>query len=314
MNKRKFCVEELPSDRLWSDSLPKACGSNAATRTREILDSAHQRSIMSMAIGCRPEESKSSAKSTLLSSLDSIEAADSRAERNAATNATSASDALWLDANRSDDDAAGSAEGDSEGLVRQKAICVIQSLLTVGFEFTEEVIRQIQSKIDSGESSFLREKITLKILKTKLRKSKRKDKSKAMVGKDSDLNSSNRLPRKQATRESGQLKSALYDLGAMEAEQILHKLISITEKPQESSKPGEHLLSLISPVIKGLYWINNVKFPEIKSIWRRRLLKAHQERRPEGWPQVVPQNYRLTISKRPVQYRNGPIAATLLHQ
>lgn len=311
MNNRKFCVEESSPTHPWSDSLPKASRNTAASRTREILDSVHQRSTMSKAIGYRPEESKLSAKSTLLSSLDSIEAVDARAQRKAATNATSDSDALWPDTNRSDDDAAGSTEGDSEGLVRQKAICVIESLLAVGFEFTDEVIRQIQSKIDSGESSFLREKITLKILKTKLRKSKRKDKSKVMVGKDGDSNSTNRLARRQATRENPLPTSGLCDLGAMEAEQILHKLISVTETLQETSKPGERLLSLISPVIKGLYWINNVKFPEIKSIWRRRLLKAHQERRPEGWPKVVPQNYRLNISKKPIEYRNGPIAATL---
>lgn len=188
-------------------------------------------------------------------------------------------------------------EMDSEDSLKLKIIQVIQNLLLIGYEFSEEVLHQIRQKIDPDESPSVRSKITLKILKTKLRKSRRKDKARINPPNDDYLNS--KISQMNASKKSSRNQGGSLT-GEFEADEILHKLISSSEKSQEISSLGGQLLSLITPKPMGLYWINNVKFSEIKSIWRRRLLKARQEKKPEGFPAVVPHNYRLNISKKPL--------------
>lgn len=308
MSHNKFCTgEPLLSQHRWVGSPQPRVEQRPTNRTTNQDSGA--RHTMSRAIGCPVGSKQPSTKSTLPQSEDSIEGETSSGSRQAANKCLDADIHRHLDY-MSEAEAGESTEGDSPNLVRQKCLSVINSLLTNGFDFSNEVIRQIQSKIDIGESPFLREKITLKILKTKLRKSKRKDKSKITARLDGDTKSSKVLERIASAGETYYQTLGLTHRDVIEAEQILHKLISVSEKTQEHSKPGEHLLSLISPSPKGLYWINNVKVPEIKSIWRRRLLKEHLERRPEGWPLVVPPNYRLNINKRPLTYRSWPLGIT----
>ena len=264
---------------------------------------------MSRAIGCPLGSRQSSAVSTLLPSEKSIEGDTSTGSRQAAKTRLDP-DIHHHPNNLSEIEAGESTEGDSPSLIRQKCLSVVNTLLVTGFDFSDDVVRQIQSKIDPGESPFLREKITLKILKTKLRKSKRKDKSKVAERMDGDTKPCPILERTPSTGQNYYQTQGLSDRDAIAAEKILHKLISVSEKTQEHAKPGEHLLSLITPSPKGLYWIDNVKVPEIKAIWRRRLLKERQEQRPEGWPLVVPNNYRLNINKKPLTYRSRPLGFT----
>ena len=201
---------------------------------------------------------------------------------------------------RSNHDAQMSVDDDSEESVRTKVIDIIQSMIQAGCEFEDDLISLIRAKIDPDESLLQRFKIILKILKTKHRKAIRKDKNKAINKKDAFLNLNSNLSETNlknycSCREidcNGHLESKI--------EKTLQKLIIVDRQVNIMSKPGERLLSLINPQSKGLYWINHVKIPEIKSIWRRRLTIAQKEQKPEEWPSIVPENYRLNMNKRPL--------------
>lgn len=276
--------------------------------TRDEASSHPQLPAMSKAIGCHLV-SNSSAKSTLSHSLDSCDLMNACCDAQAARQIPVPKDDQYYHDSRSEFESFEPANGDSESLLRQKTIGIIDSLLEKHFEFTEEVFDQIHIKIDEEQNPIQRERIILKILKTKLRKSKRKGKCKGLDNDEASHLPGSCTGKKWRSTESLGPVPGRSSLDALKAEQILLRLMSVRKSCQDCPNPGDRLLSLISPVPMGLYWINNVKFPEIKSIWRRRLLKEHKERKPEGWPAVVPENFRLNISKKALRFRSRPLIA-----
>lgn len=195
--------------------------------------------------------------------------------------------------------------------LKEKAKCIMQCLEIIGFKFEGDAIKQIRSKLDLDAPEDTKIKVCLKILKTKLRKSKRKERHRQVdtpskpTSKIGILNSKTSKPttyydiEKQDCLESK--GSPLMD--AQEADKMLQILISVEKQAKSSTKPGDKLLELLSPKPLGLYWLNNSKLPEIKALWRRRLVRAKEEKKPESWPDMVPVNYRLNNSKKPIHYR-----------
>lgn len=202
------------------------------------------------------------------------------------------------------------AEDSEVGDSREKAISILRILTSIGFKFDTDAINQIRAKLDLDTPEDLKVKVILKILKTKLRKTKRKERNRESDNcrpKDSGMHASKKTSSAGffgvGEYSSSDSEEALESISAHEAEEILHTLISVQKEKKSSEKPGARLLEFLRPKPIGIYWLNNSKLPEIKALWRRRLLRAIEVQRPDDWPAVVPANYRLNICKKPVGYR-----------
>lgn len=197
---------------------------------------------------------------------------------------------------------------DTFEIMRIKSIMVIQSLIEADLNL-EGLVTQVRAKIDQDAPEEYKTKIALKILKTRLRKWRRKEKdhekgpscSLMFKGKN---NGSSRL--KQFPEEidpyssSSILKSQASHKQAVD---LLQRMISVEDPITSIQKPGDALLSLISPNPRGIYWLNNSKLPEIKSLWRKRLQRAQEVQMPINWPREVPDNYRINVGKKPLRLR-----------
>lgn len=194
--------------------------------------------------------------------------------------------------------------------VKEKVFEVIKLLSKENLCFLR-LVSQVRSKIDPGTPLSSKINIILKILKTKLRKCKRKGRSKDVQDPDSYIIKSEDVESKENSADD-EKSFGNNDQASFSPESLLQEMLSEDMAKSNRFEPGGRLLYFISPNPAGLYWLNKKKFPEIKSIWRKKLQKIYEERKPQNWPHEVPENYRLNVGKKPFQVRRPVLSNSVI--
>lgn len=204
---------------------------------------------------------------------------------------------------------------------KKRAHDAFLKLHSVGVKIDDTLIVQIREKLDFSQTVNERSTVILKILKTRYRKLKRKDKKKdqghqgdsdgtsedeqicsqspndptkqSITVIDSNPTSTHRIRKKPARpAQYPEDPPMTYEM----AQEFFETMLRATPDKCEPAEPGETLLTKLLPARKDTGWLNQSILPEIFRLWKRRWARETAETRPVDWPKAVPDNFRINVS------------------
>ena len=203
----------------------------------------------------------------------------------------------------------GSAKGakgyDLTMATRQKIHEVLERIVSTGTAINGDFCDQVGMKVGNPSSEAERLKIILKILKTKLRKVKRRERRKEeAAGDDCSEYSASETERGQAARQPGPSEGASRVLSGEQVDAYLHRINNyrLESTPVEIMPcgQGDILLQYLTPASRGCNSQLQRVSQEIQRLLRQRFVKRVKELRPARWPMNIPANYRINRMPTPV--------------